>query len=246
MATAVEDLLRLAWQANADGRAGLRDALMTLAVADSGGENLALAERCRRVLVARQPDHWYASSDSLGHALSRPKVVASLAKLRTIFPPARVRHLLLRGDAGRGPYQGRTPALSEFLGELAPGRCTGPAGATPRQARRIRRIRTRPGATSPRRTDRSWSSTSPCCSQWPSCSPWCSSPPAMTVRPPERPSQKEKDRGQRKEGKGQRKEGERTDGQAKVGSFLVFPPPSFLCTLASVLPAVESTQGEAL
>jgi hypothetical protein len=120
MATTVEDLLRLAWQADGDGRAGLRDALMTLAVADSGGENLALAERCRRVLVARQPDHWFASSDSLGHALSRPKVVASLAKLRTIFPPARVRHLLLRGDAGRGPYKGRTPALSEFLDELAP------------------------------------------------------------------------------------------------------------------------------
>jgi hypothetical protein len=120
MVTAVEDLLRLAWQANGDRRAGLRDALMTLAVADSGGENLALAERCRRVLVARQPDHWFASSDSLGHALSRPKVIASLAKLRTIFPPARVRHLLLRGDAGRGPYQGRPPALSEFLGELAP------------------------------------------------------------------------------------------------------------------------------
>ncbi len=69
MATAIDDLLRLAWQAEWDGKPGLRDALLTLAVVDGGTENAVLAERCRRLLVARRPDHWFAVTPTLGQAI---------------------------------------------------------------------------------------------------------------------------------------------------------------------------------
>ena len=48
----VEGLLRLAWLAEVEGRPRLRDAVMTLAVAESGPGDAVLAERCRRKLVA--------------------------------------------------------------------------------------------------------------------------------------------------------------------------------------------------
>ena len=62
MGTLIEDLLRLAWQADRDNKPGLRDAVLTLAAAESGSESVVLAERCRRLLVARRPDHWFATS----------------------------------------------------------------------------------------------------------------------------------------------------------------------------------------
>ena len=62
---AAEDLLRLAWEAEHDGRRALRDALLTLAVAESGPDD-AWAERCRARLVAERPDHF------LGEFATRP------------------------------------------------------------------------------------------------------------------------------------------------------------------------------
>jgi hypothetical protein len=120
MSSVVEDLVRLAWQADAGGRAGARDALLSLAVADGGAEDPVLAERCRRLLAAHRPDHWFAVSATLGHALTRPKVADALATLRLMYPPVRVRHLLLRGDAARGPYTGRVSSLSRILHDLTP------------------------------------------------------------------------------------------------------------------------------
>ena len=61
----VDDLLRLAWQADRDGRPGTRDALLMLAIAESGPGEAVMAERCRRRLISRQPDHWLASFPTL-------------------------------------------------------------------------------------------------------------------------------------------------------------------------------------
>jgi hypothetical protein len=87
LSTTVEDLLRLAWRAERSGRPNLRDALMTLVVAESGPEEAVLAERCRRLLIARQPDHWYATTTTLGQALAHEKVAAVIERLRAMFPP---------------------------------------------------------------------------------------------------------------------------------------------------------------
>lgn len=119
MVTAIEDLLRLAWQADADDKPGLRDALLTLAVVDSGAENAVLAERCRRLLVARRPDHWFATAPTLGHALGHPKVAAALGRLRAAFPPVRVQRHLLRYEAQGGPFTGRSPSLAQVLEDLS-------------------------------------------------------------------------------------------------------------------------------
>jgi len=117
ISTKVENLLRLAWQAERTGRPNLRDALLTLAVAESGPDEAVLAERCRRLLVARQPDHWYATSGTLGRALSHGKVAAVIEKLRVMFPPVRVQRLLLRGAVEQGPFLASpTPIRRVFEG----------------------------------------------------------------------------------------------------------------------------------
>jgi hypothetical protein len=118
MGTAVEDLLRLARQAEREGRPGTRDALLTLAVAESLADEPALAERCRGLLTARQPNHWFATADTHAEALGRAGVVDALAKLRAMFPAVRVQRLLLRADALRGPYTGRRVSLTRILGGL--------------------------------------------------------------------------------------------------------------------------------
>jgi hypothetical protein len=115
----IEDLLRLAWQMGAEGKPGLRDALMTLVVAESGPGEAVLAERCRRLLVARQPDHWFATTATLGQALVHPKVSGALAKLRAMFPPVRVQRLLLRFDAAHGPFTGGPTPLERVLQGLS-------------------------------------------------------------------------------------------------------------------------------
>jgi hypothetical protein len=115
---AVEDYLRLAWHANREGRSGMRDALLTLAVAESGPDNAVLAERCRKRLVAGRPEHWYASFPTLGEALSHPRVVEALAEIRTVYPPARVRHMLLRLDALRGPLSRHPRPLGRVVDDL--------------------------------------------------------------------------------------------------------------------------------
>ncbi len=114
---AAEDVLRLAWQADRDGRPGMRDALLTLAVAESGPDGAVAAERCRRKLVAGRPDHWFAPFPTLGQALANARVARALDRLRATFPEARVRRLLMRGDVRRGPYRGR-PSLSLILDDL--------------------------------------------------------------------------------------------------------------------------------
>jgi hypothetical protein len=119
MGTAIEDLLRLAWEADGAGKPGLRDALMTLAVLDSGKENAVLAERCRRLLVARRPDHWFATSPTLGQAMANGKVAAAIERLRLTFPPVRVQWHLTRSAVLRGPYTGRNVALSRVLEDLS-------------------------------------------------------------------------------------------------------------------------------
>jgi hypothetical protein len=114
---AAEDVLRLAWQADRDGRPGMRDALLTLAVAESGPDDAVAAERCRRKLIAGRPDHWFAPFPTLGQALADDRVARALDRLRTTFPEARVRWLLMRGDVRRGPYR-RHPPLSRVLDDL--------------------------------------------------------------------------------------------------------------------------------
>jgi hypothetical protein len=117
--TTFEDLLRLAWQVGSEGKPGMRDALMTLAVAESGPADAVLADRCRRLLVARQPGHWFASMATVGQALTHPKVAGALTKLRAMFPPVRVQRLLLRFDAAHGPFTGRPMPFGHVLQSLS-------------------------------------------------------------------------------------------------------------------------------
>src|SRR5262245_50176040 len=102
-----EDEVRLALRAHQEGRAAVRDSLLTLAVADAGLDDIVWAERCRRWLVAGRPGHLYASFPTLGRALADPRVAEALERVRKTFPPVRVRHMLLRADAQQGPYTGR-------------------------------------------------------------------------------------------------------------------------------------------
>jgi hypothetical protein len=120
MGTVVEDLLRLAWQAAANGHPNTRNALLTLAVAESGTDDAVLGERCRRVLVAIRPGHWFDTPAPLTQMLDRPRVASGLADLRAMFPPVRVRHLLLRCAAQRGPCAGRPPSVNQLLRDLTP------------------------------------------------------------------------------------------------------------------------------
>lgn len=115
---AAEEYLRLAWFADREGRQGMRDALLTLAVAESGPDDAVLAERCRRRLVAGRPDHWFASFPTLGEALNHPRVVEALGEIRKVYPNVRVRHVLLRHEATRGPYTQRPRPLSRIVDDL--------------------------------------------------------------------------------------------------------------------------------
>jgi len=117
--TTFEDLLRLAWQVGGEGKPGTRDALLTLAVAESSPGDAVLAERCRRLLVARQPGHWFASTVTVGQALTHPRVADALTKLKAMFPPVRVQRLLLRFDAAHGPYTGGPTPLGRVLQGLS-------------------------------------------------------------------------------------------------------------------------------
>ena len=119
MGAEVEDLLRLALQADGEGRPGTRDALLTLAVAESFADDPTLSERCRSLLTARQPDHWFATSSTHALALGQSRVIHGLARLRAIFPPVRVERLLLRGNALRGPFSRRPLPLPQVLDALS-------------------------------------------------------------------------------------------------------------------------------
>ena len=139
--TSFEDLLRLAWQVGSEGKPGTRDALMTLAVVESGPAEAVLADRCRRLLVARQPGHWFASMATVGQALTHPRVAGGLTKLRAMFPPVRVQRLLLRFDAAHGPFTGRPMPFGHVLRGLSlapdapPAAASRPAGPVRDQSR---------------------------------------------------------------------------------------------------------------
>jgi hypothetical protein len=115
---ATGDLLRLAWEAEHDGRTRLRDALLTLAVAESKPGD-SWAERCRTRLVSERPDHYLGRFATISQALGHPQVVEALERLRIKYPPARVQSLLLRACARRGPYLGRVESLDAMIEDLA-------------------------------------------------------------------------------------------------------------------------------
>lgn len=120
---AAEDDLRLAWLAHREGRAGRRDALLTLAVADAEPRGVAWAGPVRDHLVATYPGHLFAGFYHLDEALADRRVIAALGRLRMTFPPARVRGLLRLADVARGPYAGRTIPVAIALDDLlAPSR----------------------------------------------------------------------------------------------------------------------------
>lgn len=118
ISTTVESLLRLAWRAETAGKPKLRDAVMTLAVAESGPDESLLAERCRRLLIAREPHHWYATGTTLGHALAQDRVAAVVEKLRAMFPPVRVERMLFRGEVEDGPFRETVVPLRRVFEEL--------------------------------------------------------------------------------------------------------------------------------
>src|SRR5262245_61913475 len=113
-----EDHLRLAWQVAREGRPESRDALLTLAVAEAAAAGLPWAGRVRDRLVADRPHHPFAAGPTLDRALADPRVAAALARPRRTFPPARVRWLAERADAGRGPYTGRAASIEAILDDL--------------------------------------------------------------------------------------------------------------------------------
>jgi hypothetical protein len=112
------DVLRLAWEAEHDGRTRLRDALLTLAVAESCPGD-AWAERCRTRLVSDRPDHFFAHFATVARALEDPRVVDARDRLRLKYPPVRIEWLLLKARAARGPYLGRPESLDAMIEDLA-------------------------------------------------------------------------------------------------------------------------------
>jgi hypothetical protein len=125
------DLLRLAWEAEHDGRSKLRDALLTMAVTESSpGDDWA--ERCRTRLLQDRPDHFLGQFPTIAGALSDPRVLDARERLRAKYPPARVDSLLLRASARRGPYLGRVESLEAMIEDLV--------GFTPIQNQKYRAI----------------------------------------------------------------------------------------------------------
>jgi hypothetical protein len=115
---ATGDLLRLAWEAEHDGRTRLRDAMLTLAVAESEPGD-PWVERCRTRLVSERPDHYLGRFPTVSQALAHPQVIEARERLRVKYPPARVQSLLLRACARRGPYLGRVESLEAMIEDLA-------------------------------------------------------------------------------------------------------------------------------
>jgi len=114
---AAEDALRLAWEADHDGRRKLRDSLLTFALLESGpGDHWA--ERCRARLIAERPGYYLGGFASIRLAMADPRVVEARDRLRAKYPAARVLGLLLRARAGRGTFTGRAESLDAMLEDL--------------------------------------------------------------------------------------------------------------------------------
>src|SRR5689334_8654303 len=103
---AAGDLLRLAWQAGRDARPGLRDALLTLAVAESGPAERSWADRCWKRLIANRSDDLVAAFPTWELARADERVRTRVARLRLMFPPARVGRLLQRSAVLTGTFTG--------------------------------------------------------------------------------------------------------------------------------------------
>jgi hypothetical protein len=114
----VEDTLRLAWQAARDGRPGVRDALLTLAVAESGPAEPEWSKRCWKRLVTSRSDHLFSRFPNREQALADVRVAERLRLMRAVFPPIRVKRLLERAAVLRGTYTGRRISLAIVLEEL--------------------------------------------------------------------------------------------------------------------------------
>ncbi len=154
---AVDDLLRVAWRAQLDGQGPLREAMLTLAVAE-GGPGSGWAERCRARLLAERPNHFLGTHPTLERTLGDPRVAESIRKLRGQYPDGRVGWLRFRGDVEAGPYTGTATPLEALIEALvgapaeaevrrdAPGTVRGPlarsrvgvaVGAAPAGPRRV-------------------------------------------------------------------------------------------------------------
>jgi hypothetical protein len=133
-----EDSLRLAWQAARDGRMGMRDALLTLAVAEKGPAEARWAARCWNLLVTTRADHLFARFATREQALADPRVAERLRLLRAVYPPTRVERLLDRAAMLRGTYTGRRVSLPVVIEELF-----GPQG--PRRERSASTTQKAPG-----------------------------------------------------------------------------------------------------
>lgn len=105
---ALEALLRLAWQADRDGRVNRRDALLTLAAAEAPAD-APWRECCRLRLARSRPDHPFATFPSLTAALADSRVTRGLRKLRDSYLPGRLRSLLALDAIRRGPFTGNEP-----------------------------------------------------------------------------------------------------------------------------------------
>ena len=112
-----EVCLRLAWEADRQGRRKLRDSLLTLAVVESGPDD-PWAERARARLVADRPGHYLAGFASVRMALADPRVAEARDRLRAKYPEGRIQGLLIVARAARGPYTGRPESLEVLLEEL--------------------------------------------------------------------------------------------------------------------------------
>ena len=116
---AVEDLLRLAWQADRDGRVNRRDSLLTLAAAEAAPDVPWLAA-CRQRLIRSRPEHPFAAFPTVAAALADPRIIRTLARLRDAYPTGRVRHLLGRDAVHRGAFTGREPTRAVVLDDHFP------------------------------------------------------------------------------------------------------------------------------
>lgn len=115
---AVDDLLRVARRAQLDGNGPLREAMLTLAVAE-GGPGAGWAERCRARLLAERPRHFLGTHPALERTLADPRVAEAIAKLRGQYPAGRVGWLRFRAEVESGLYTGDVAPLESIVEALA-------------------------------------------------------------------------------------------------------------------------------